>query len=244
MLSLKTEDQKKTYLQNLLDTVYLTDIIERYKIRQDAELRELLQIPASGLGSLTNPHKLERTFHSKKNVGLSYNTIVSYLDYLEDAILIEKALRYDVKGKRYINTPYKFYFTDLGLRNAFLGFRQMEMNHILENIIHNELNVRAFSVDVGVVEVHYKDKDQQSRLKQLEVDFVANKGDKRYYIQSAYRMDTDARRAQEQRSLLRIDKSFKKIIIVGDSIYSHYNEQGILNVSIHDFLLDEHSLDR
>ncbi|HHU06983.1 MAG TPA: ATP-binding protein [Clostridiaceae bacterium] len=244
ILRLKTEEQKKSYLQNLVDTVYLSDIIERHQIRHDAELRELVQILASGIGSLTNPYKLEKTFRSRKSIKLSYNTIVNYLDYLEDAFLIEKAMRFDLKGKHYINTPYKFYFTDLGLRNALLGFRQMEVNHIMENIIYNELKMRGYSVDVGVVEIHSKNSSGQSQLRQLEIDFVANLGDKRYYLQSAYRMDTDAKRNQEERSLLRIDDSFKKIIIVGDSIYPHYNEQGFFNIGIQDFLLDEQSMEK
>lgn len=242
ILTLTSPEQKKSFLQSLFQSVYVADIIDRYKIRHDSELVELLMVLASGIGGLTNPHKLEKTFRSKKNISLSYNTISKYLEYLQDAFLLEKATRYDIKGKRYINSPYKYYFSDTGLRNALLEFRQTEENHLMENILFNELRLRGFSVDTGLVPVHTKDGQGRSQLKQFEIDFVANKGDLRYYIQSTYRINTDRKRNQEVRSLTHTNDSFRKILIVGDSISPYHDEDGILNIGIQDFLLGENGL--
>lgn len=214
VLSLSTDEAKESYLKDLYAKVYLTDIKDRYSIRCDSELQELLQIIASTIGSPTNPSKLENTFKSVKNVTLSSKTINTYLSYLEDAFLIEKSIRYDIKGKKYINTLAKHYFTDMGIRNAILGFRQMEENHIMENVIYNELRIRGYSVDVGMVETRPLNSEGKRIRKQYEVDFVANRGSQRYYIQSAFIMPTDSKERQESNSLLNIDDAFKKIIIV------------------------------
>ena len=237
VLKLADDTAKQTYLKELYTKTYLTDIKERNSIRSDAELRELLQIVASTIGSPTNPSKLERTFKSVKNVTLSDKTIDNYLSYFADAFLTEKAIRYDIKGKKYINTLSKHYFTDMGVRNAILGFRQIEENHIMENIIYNELRSRGYSVDVGMVETRPVGPDGKRIRKQYEVDFVANLGSQRYYIQSAFIMPTDAKERQESASLLNIDDSFKKIIIVKDYIHPKRNEQGIVTIGLIDFLL-------
>lgn len=210
VLSLSTDEAKESYLKDLYAKVYLTDIKDRYSIRCDSELQELLQIMASTIGSPTNPSKLENTFKSVKNVTLSSKTINTYLSYLEDAFLIEKSIRYDIKGKKYINTLAKHYFTDMGIRNAILGFRQMEENHIMENVIYNELRIRGYSVDVGMVETRPLNSEGKRIRKQYEVDFVANRGSQRYYIQSAFIMPTDSKERQESNSLLNIDDAFKK----------------------------------
>lgn len=210
VLSLSTDEAKESYLKDLYAKVYLTDIKDRYSIRCDSELQELLQIIASTIGSPTNPSKLENTFKSVKNVTLSSKTINTYLSYLEDAFLIEKSIRYDIKGKKYINTLAKHYFTDMGIRNAILGFRQMEENHIMENVIYNELRIRGYSVDVGMVETRPLNSEGKRIRKQYEVDFVANRGSQRYYIQSAFIMPTDSKERQESNSLLNIDDAFKK----------------------------------
>lgn len=236
-LSLKDEQTKADYLKDLFTKVYLTDIKERHSIRSDAELKELLEIVASSIGSPTNPSKLERTFKSVKKVTLTDKTIDAYLTYLSDAFLTEKAIRYDIKGKKYINTLSKYYFTDMGVRNAILGFRQTEENHIMENVIYNELRMRGYSVDVGVVETRPVGEDGKRVRKQYEVDFVANKGSQRFYIQSAFLMPTDAKERQESASLLHIDDSFKKIIIVKDHIKPKRNESGIITIGLMDFLL-------
>lgn len=204
VLSLSTDEAKESYLKDLYAKVYLTDIKDRYSIRCDSELQELLQIIASTIGSPTNPSKLENTFKSVKNVTLSSKTINTYLSYLEDAFLIEKSIRYDIKGKKYINTLAKHYFTDMGIRNAILGFRQMEENHIMENVIYNELRIRGYSVDVGMVETRPLNSEGKRIRKQYEVDFVANRGSQRYYIQSAFIMPTDSKERQESNSLLRV----------------------------------------
>lgn len=209
VLSLSTDEAKESYLKDLYAKVYLTDIKDRYSIRCDPELQELLQIIASTIGSPTNPSKLENTFKSVKNVTLSSKTINTYLSYLEDAFLIEKSIRYDIKGKKYINTLAKHYFTDMGIRNAILGFRQMEENHIMENVIYNELRIRGYSVDVGMVETRPLNSEGKRIRKQYEVDFVANRGSQRYYIQSAFIMPTDSKERQESNSLLNIDDAFK-----------------------------------
>lgn len=237
VLSLSTDEAKESYLKDLYGKVYLTDIKDRYSIRCDSELQELLQIIASTIGSPTNPSKLENTFKSVKNVTLSSKTINTYLSYLEDAFLIEKSIRYDIKGKKYINTLAKHYFTDMGIRNAILGFRQMEENHIMENVIYNELRIRGYSVDVGMVETRPLNSEGKRIRKQYEVDFVANRGSQRYYIQSAFIMPTDSKERQESNSLLNIDDAFKKIIIVKDYIKPKRNQLGIITIGLIDFLL-------
>lgn len=237
VLSLTTDEAKESYLKDLYAKVYLTDIKDRYSIRCDSELQELLQIIASTIGSPTNPSKLENTFKSVKNVTLSNKTINTYLSYLEDAFLIEKSIRYDIKGKKYINTLAKHYFTDMGIRNAILGFRQMEENHIMENVIYNELRIRGYSVDVGMVETRPLNSEGKRIRKQYEVDFVANRGSQRYYIQSAFIMPTDSKERQESNSLLNIDDAFKKIIIVKDYIKPKRNQSGIITIGLIDFLL-------
>ncbi len=237
VLSLSTDEAKESYLKDLYAKVYLTDIKDRYSIRCDSELQELLQIIASTIGSPTNPSKLENTFKSVKNVTLSSKTINTYLSYLEDAFLIEKSIRYDIKGKKYINTLAKHYFTDMGIRNAILGFRQMEENHIMENVIYNELRIRGYSVDVGMVETRPLNSEGKRIRKQYEVDFVANRGSQRYYIQSAFIMPTDSKERQESNSLLNIDDAFKKIIIVKDYIKPKRNQSGIITIGLIDFLL-------
>ena len=238
ILNIKDEEAKENYLKELYTKVYLTDIKDRYSIRAEAELKELMQIIASSIGSPTNPSKLERTFKSVKNVTLSSRTIDTYLSYSTDAFLTEKAVRYDIKGKKYINTLSKFYFTDMGVRNAILGFRQIEENHIMENVIYNELRMRGFSVDVGMVETRPVGEDGKRVRKQYEVDFVVNRGNQRFYIQSAFMMPTDAKERQESASLLHIDDSFKKIIIVKDHIKPKRNESGIVTIGLIDFLLN------
>lgn len=237
VLSLSTDEAKESYLKDLYAKVYLTDIKDRYSIRCDSELQELLQIIASTIGSPTNPSKLENTFKSVKNVTLSSKTINTYLSYLEDAFLIEKSIRYDIKGKKYINTLAKHYFTDMGIRNAILGFRQMEENHIMENVIYNELRIRGYSVDVGMVGTRPLNSEGKRIRKQYEVDFVANRGSQRYYIQSAFIMPTDSKERQESNSLLNIDDAFKKIIIVKDYIKPKRNQLGIITIGLIDFLL-------
>lgn len=243
VLSLKDEETKENYLKDLYTKVYLTDIKERHSIRLDSELKELMEIIASSIGSPTNPSKLERTFKSVKNVTLSDKTIDVYLKYFEDAFLTEKAIRYDIKGKKYINTLSKHYFTDMGVRNAILGFRQIEENHIMENIIYNELRMRGYSVDIGVVETRPMGEGGKRIRKQYEVDFVVNRGSQRYYIQSAFIMPTDAKERQESASLLNIDDSFKKIIIVKDHIKPKRNDTGIITIGLIDFLLKPELLD-
>lgn len=243
ILSLKSEEQKSTYLKNLFAETYIKDIKDRYKIRHEDELEDLLNIISSSVGSLTNPAKLVNTFKSMKNISITADTLKSYLEYLCDSFLVTKAMRYDVKGKRYIDTPYKYYFTDTGLRNARINFRQDEKTHLMENIIFNELLIRGFNVDVGVVPVVKIGDDGKQHRSQLEIDFVCNQGSRRYYIQSAFRMDSDDKRRQEQASLLNVRDSFKKIIITGEEGLIHRNEQGITTMSIYDFLLNPDSLE-
>lgn len=242
VLEYKTDEDKVAYLKNIFEETYLTDIKERHKIRNDAELAELLDILSSSIGSLTNPKKLSDTFKSVKQVSLHPDTINNYLEYLVDSYLISQSKRYDIKGKKYINTPSKYYFMDIGLRNARLNFRQYEETHIMENVIYNELKIMGFNLDVGVVE-YSNAVDGKSVRVQAEVDFVCNKADKRYYIQSAFSIPDREKMLQEQNSLTRINDSFKKIIIVKDAIKSHYNEEGILILSLFDFLLEENSLE-
>lgn len=238
IVNLANDEAKETYLKELYTTVYLTDIKERNAMRSDVEMNELLQVIASSIGSLVNPLKLERTFKSVKKVSLSYKTIDVYLSYFSDAFLTEKAIRYNIKGKKYINTLSKYYFSDIGVRNAILGFRQIEENHIMENVVYNELRMRGYSVDVGVVETRPIGEDGKRVRKQYEVDFVVNRGSLRYYIQSAFMMPTDAKERQESASLLNIGDSFKKIIIVKDHIKPKRNEAGIVTIGLIDFLLN------
>lgn len=243
ILSFTTPDQKIAFLKSLFEETYISDIVGRHKIRNKAELEELLNILSSAIGSLTNPEKLSATFRSVKNKKISSNTIRKYIDYLCDSFLIDSAVRYDVKGKKYIDTPVKYYFTDMGLRNARLNFRQLEETHSMENIIFNELKIRGFNVDVGVI-IHYDNNEKGNSVrKQLEIDFVCNKGSKRYYIQSAYLIPDQAKMEQEQRSLMLTGDFFKRIIITKDTPAPHYNENGVLIMSVYDFLLNENSLD-
>ncbi len=237
VLTLETDKKKTEYLKSLYSTVYLRDIVERNRVKGVEELQELIQVIASAIGSPTNPNKLANTFKSLKNVSLSNKTIDTYLSYLCDSFMTERAIRYDIKGKKYIGTLSKYYFTDIGIRNAILDFRQQEENHIMENIIYNELRIRGFHVDVGIVEHRTSDKDGKTIRKQYEVDFVANQGSQRYYIQSAFIMPSAAKERQESASLLNIDDSFKKIIIVKDYIHPKRDENGIVTIGLIDFLL-------
>lgn len=238
----KDEDKSK-YLINLFKETYVRDIVERNKVKNDSELEELLNVLASSIGSLTNPSKLANTFKSVKNVdligGASKPTIKKYLDYLEDAFIIHSAMRYDVKGKKYISTPVKYYFEDVGLRNARLNFRQLEYNHIMENVVYNELRFRGYNVDVGVVEISEKQPNNVYSRKQLEIDFVANLGSSKHYIQFAYKMPVDEKVAQEQRPLLSVDDFFKKTLIVGERTRQTSTDKGIAVIDIYDFLLNE-----
>lgn len=242
-VTMKTEEQKISYLTNLFKETYLRDIIERYHIEKIQELEDLINILASSIGSLTNPPKLEATFKSVIQSTISLNTIRQYIEYLEDAFIINKANRYNVKGRKYIGTPLKYYFEDVGLRNARLGFRQVEETHLMENVIYNELRSRGYSVDVGMVEKRGVNKDGKEYRSQLEIDFVANLGSKRYYIQSAFSMSTEEKRIQEKASLVNINDSFKKIIVVKDIVNVTRDEDGITTMSIYDFLLKENSLE-
>lgn len=244
VLSLETEKKKLDYLSNLFDSVYLIDIIERNHIKNEAEFAELVHIIASGIGAPTNPTKLSNTFKSVKKVAINSTTIDRYLGYMEDAFLIEKADRFDVKGKRYIGSLSKYYFCDLGLRNAILGLRQQEETHIMENIIYNELRRRGCKVDVGMVEQRFVDGEGKWQRKQLEVDFVVNEGNQKYYIQSALALPDKEKRAQEMASLLKINDSFKKIIVVKDNINPWRDENGILTMGLVDFLMDINSLNK
>lgn len=240
---LRTAEQKIELLKSLFQETYINDIISRHSVKHRDEFEELINILASAIGSLTNPKKLTDTFKSKKNKVISSNTIKSYLDYLCDAYVVSRATRYDIKGKKYIDTPQKYYFSDVGIRNACISFRQLEENHTMENIIYNELIARNFNVDVGIITATGKDNDGKSVRKQLEVDFVCNKGSKRYYIQSAFSIPDREKMEQESNSLLRIDDSFKKIIVVKDLPAPTYTEDGILVISVYDFLLNSNSLD-
>lgn len=242
-VSMKTEEQKVQYLTNLFKETYLKDIIERYHIDKVQEMDDLLNILASSIGSLTNPPRIEATFKSLIHSNISMNTIRQYIEYLEDAFIINKAYRYNVKGRKYIGTPLKYYFEDVGLRNARLGFRQVEQTHLVENIIYNELRSRGYSVDVGVVEKREVDSNGKEKKKQLEIDFIANLGSKRYYIQSAYSMPTEEKRIQEKASLISVKDSFKKIILVKDVVKISRDEDGIMMMNIYDFLLNKDSLD-
>ncbi len=240
---LEKEEDKSNYLQRLFEEVYLKDIMERNKIVNDLQIRTLLDIISSNIGSLTNPRKLENAFKSMGGTTLSVNTIKQYLDYFMDSFLVEKAERYDIKGKKYISTPQKYYFSDLGLRNARLNFRQQEETHIMENIIYNELRYRGYSVDVGVVEINEKQEDNKYMRKQIEVDFVANKGNQRYYVQSAFALPTEEKIAQEERPLINVPDSFKKIVVVKENIMLRRDNNGITTMGLKNFLLDSNSLE-
>lgn len=243
VLGFETADQKSDFLKSLFEETYISDITGRNNIRNKAELEELLNILSSAIGSLTNPSRLSATFKSVKNKSISKDTIIKYIDYLKDSFLIDSAIRYDIKGKKYINTPSKYYFTDLGIRNARLNFRQVEETHAMENIIFNELKVRGYNVDVGVVVMNEVDKNGKKIRKQLEVDFVCNKGSKRFYIQSAYVLPDKEKMEQEQRPLVNTGDGFKKIIITKDAVAPLYNDEGILVMSIYDFLLNPDSME-
>ena len=240
---LPTPEQKIELLKRLFDETYVNDIVGRHRIRNKDEFEELINILSSGIGSLTNPKKLADTFKTKKRIKISVNTIKNYLDYLCDAFIVSRATRYDIKGKKYIDTPQKYYFSDVGLRNARINFRQIEENHTMENVLFNELVNRGFNVDVGLVVTRERDEAGNRQQKQLEVDFVCNKGAKRYYVQSAFAIPDELKMQQESHSLLRIDDAFKKIIVVKDTPAPWYTDDGILVISVYDFLLNADSLD-
>lgn len=242
-VTMNSDDQRMEYLTRLFEETYLRDIIERNRIEKIQEMNDLINVLASDVGSLTNTSKIEATFKSVIHSDISLNTIKTYIDHLKDAYIITEANRYDVKGRKYIGTPMKYYFEDVGLRNARLGFRQIEETHLMENIIYNELRVRGLSVDVGVVTQRTGTADGRQAKKQLEIDFIANRGSQRYYIQSAFSLSDDAKRAQEKASLMTARDSFKKIIIVKDVIKPWHDDDGILTMSIYDFLLNENSLE-
>lgn len=238
--SLETHEEKSRYLKDLFDRTYIKDVLERHEIKNDAAvLSILLDILASGIGSLTNPTKLSNTFKSERQIAIGSETIEKYIGYFEEAFLIEKAVRYDIKGRKYIGTPAKYYYTDLGLRNARLGFRQLEETHIMENVLYNDLIRRGMDVDVGVVEYNTKDSAGKKIRKQLEVDFVVNKGEKRFYIQSALSIADPEKKEQEIASLKRIPDSFSKIVVVRDYLKPWQDENGIVYLGIEQFLLDE-----
>ena len=235
--TMKTHKEKSDYLDNLFSKVYLTDVIDRYNIRNKAEFEELLDVVASSIGSPANPVKIENTFKSKKKSTITHKTITSYLNYLDDAFLIQTAERFDIKGRKYIGANKKYYFSDVGLRNARLNFRQLEESHIMENIIYNELKMRGYNVDVGIVECRAKDKNGSLRQIQLECDFVANLGNEKIYIQSALNLADEKKKAQEENSLLKINDSFKKVIVQKEKVVPHYDENGIYIVCLEDFLM-------
>jgi len=241
-VTMKTEEQKVRYLETLFTETYIKDIVERNGIEKEQELGDLINVLASAVGSLSNASKIEATFRSEIQSGISQNTIRQYIEYLKEAYLISEASRYDVKGRKYIGSPLKYYFEDVGLRNARLGFRQVEETHLMENIIYNELICRGYNVDVGIVPIR-ETVDGKSVRKQLEIDFVANMGSKRYYIQSAFRIPDEAKERQEKASLDSVGDSFKKIVIVKDVVKVTRDEKGITTMSLYDFLLKEDSLE-
>ena len=241
---LSTREEKAEYLKRLFDEVFLRDIIERNKIKNDEQLESLLNVISSAVGSLTNPKKLEDTFVSSGAGKLSAYTIKQYLDHLCDAFMIEQAERYDIKGKRYISTPYKYYFTDTGLRNARLNFRQLEETHLMENVMYNELCLRGYSVDVGVVEINERQTDGKYARKQIEVDFVCNKSDERVYVQSAFSIPTTEKRLQEERPLANVGDGFRKVVVTKDNVIRHNDENGILIMSLQEFLMDAGALEK
>ena len=238
----KSAEEKIDYLNFQKDNVYINDVIERNDIRNDEKLKTLIEIISSSIGSLTNPTKLYNTFISKGNKNITNKTIALYLKYLEESFLIEKPKRFDIKGKKYIETPSKYYFVDIGIRNSLINFRQIEKTHIMENIIYTELRRRGFNVDVGIVEKRKIDENGKKDYKQLEIDFVVNKGSDKYYIQSAYSIEDNNKREQESQSLLNVSDNFKKMVIVYDSFIKWQDDNGIIYISIYDFLLNENSL--
>ncbi|MBQ4103145.1 MAG: ATP-binding protein [Clostridia bacterium] len=240
----KELNEKAEALENLFNEIYIRDIFKRNRIKNQGELEDLLNILSSAIGSLTNPEKLKNTFKSVKKSNITANTIKRYINFLEDSFLIEASQRFDIKGKAYIETPKKYYFSDLGLRNARINFRQFEQTHSMENLIYNELRMRGYKVDVGVVQVAERDENDKVIRKQYEVDFVCNFGSNRYYIQSAYSLPDEAKREQEIRPFRKIDDSFKKIVITKDIVPTQYDENGILTLNIYDFLLNVSSLDK
>lgn len=242
VVTMNSDERKTAYLKEQQKNVYINDVVERNDIKNDVELVSLVEIISSSIGSLSNPKKLSDTFKSTAGLNIDPKTVSLYLKYLEEAFLIEKIERYDVKGKKYMNTPYKFYFSDLGLRNSFINFRQYEETHIMENVIYLELRRRGYNVDVGIVEFRER-KENELTYKQLEIDFIANKGNNKIYIQSAFSMPNEEKVNQEERPLLKVNDAFKKIIIVKDYIKRIRNENGIITMSIFDFLLDPNSLD-
>ena len=243
-VQISNHEKKSEYLKNVFISTYIKDVMERNKVLKDASIMDdLLDIISSSIGSLSNPTKLANTFMSEKNIKISQFTVSNYLEYFIDAFLIEKARRYDVKGRKYISSPYKYYFSDIGLRNARLNFRQIEQSHIMENVIYNELRMRGLNVDVGVVEYNYKDENKKTIRKNLEVDFIINRGSNRYYIQSALNVDTKEKQVQETESLRRTGDSFKKVVIVRNNIVPRFDDDGILYIGVEDFLLDETALD-
>lgn len=243
IMEYSNESKKSEYLKSLFANTYIRDIKERYGLRNDALMDCILDVISSSIGSLTNPTKLANTLQSVRHENVSNKTVSTYLEYICDAFLAERVFRYDVKGREYFDTPYKYYFVDLGLRNARLNFRQSEPTHAMENVIYNELRVRGYNVDVGVVPVVRRDSEGRQSRSQLEIDFVCNLGSKRYYIQSAYRMVDEAKIEQEEASLRRVDDSLKKIIIVGADILVRRSDAGITTMGIYDFLLNPDSLD-
>ena len=238
---MRTDEQKTRYLEDLFVETYVKDIMARNRLRRSQELDDLVDVLASSIGALSNPAKIKATFDSVLHSKISVNTISQYIEYLEDAFIIEEARRFNVKGRKYIGSPKKYYFEDVGLRNARLGFRQVEQTHIMENIVYNELRARGYNVDIGVVEQRGQ-RDGRSYRKHLEIDFVANLGSQRYYIQSAYQLSTEEKVAQEKASLLGVDDGFKKIVLVRDVMKPMYDEHGILTMSVYDFLLNSQSL--
>lgn len=238
IFSLSSGTQKEEYLKNLFNETYLIDVIERNNIRNTTDLEKLTAVLASSIGSFTNPSKIEKTFKSELNSSYSREAIANHLEYLKEAFIISEANRYDIKGRKYIGSNSKYYYTDIGLRNAKLNFRQYEPTHIMENIIYNHLNMLGYNIDVGIVEVNEK-KGSSYQKKQLEVDFVVNKGDVKFYIQSAYRMESEEKKNQEKSSLQKINDSFKKIIVINDYFKPHYDENGFFLISLKDFLLEK-----
>ena len=241
---MRTDQQKIKYLTDLFEKTYISDIIDHNGIEKTEELEALLNVLASAVGSLTNPTKIEATFKSVLKSRISRNTIVQYIEYLKDAFIINEANRYDVKGRKYIGTPLKYYYEDLGLRNARLGFRQAEETHLMENAVYNELLSRGYAVDVGVVETRKRNPEGRQEKRKLEIDFVANMGSRRYYIQSAFQIPDKEKERQEKESLNNVDDSFKKIVLVRDVVKISRDEKGIVTMSIYDFLMDKDSLEK
>lgn len=243
ILSMKTEQQKVQYLTTLFEETYIRDIRERNRIERIQELNDLINVLASAIGSLTNPRRIEATFKTQIHSDISVNTISQYIELLEDAFLIKAANRYDVKGRKYIGTPLKYYFEDVGLRNARLGFRQSEETHLMENVIYNELRMRGYQVDVGVVPIRINNDERRRERTQLEIDFIATMGSRKYYLQSAFSLPDEAKIKQEKASLLKVNDSFKKLIIVNDMMNIRRDEDGITTMNVYDFLLNENSLE-